>query len=315
MPADRLNATFAALADPTRRAILARLAAGEASVTALAEPFDMSLPAISKHLKVLERAGLIARGRAAQWRPCRLQAGPAEGRRRLAGALSPLLGAEPRSPGRLPGGTTGEGDAAMTASRSSAAATAPTRTRRFAADRCAARAGVQGVDAAGACRAMVGTAGLHRRIVPAGCDARRHLPRRHALARGHHAHQARRLSARSSHRNAWSSPMPGKTRTATWATQCTSPSPSKRKASRPCSPCARPASRTSPNATATGAAGQAVSSASPTTCRYDVYDTVRSDSARNPPTAVQRTRSACTPTMPTANRGDFSHAQPGRISR
>ncbi len=76
MPADRLNATFAALADPTRRAILARLAAGEASVTALAEPFDMSLPAISKHLKVLERAGLVARGRAAQWRPCRLQAGP-----------------------------------------------------------------------------------------------------------------------------------------------------------------------------------------------------------------------------------------------
>ena len=76
MPADRLSATFAALADPTRRAILARLAAGEASVTALAEPFDMSLPAISKHLKVLQRAGLIARGRAAQWRPCRLEAGP-----------------------------------------------------------------------------------------------------------------------------------------------------------------------------------------------------------------------------------------------
>jgi DNA-binding transcriptional ArsR family regulator len=76
MPEDRLSATFAALADPTRRAILARLAAGEASVTALAEPFDMSLPAVSKHLKVLQRAGLIARGRAAQWRPCRLEAGP-----------------------------------------------------------------------------------------------------------------------------------------------------------------------------------------------------------------------------------------------
>src|SRR5436305_12686064 len=72
----RLDATFAALADPTRRAILARLAAGEASVTELAAPFDMSLPAISKHLKVLERAGLIARGREAQWRPCRLEAGP-----------------------------------------------------------------------------------------------------------------------------------------------------------------------------------------------------------------------------------------------
>src|SRR6476469_8331907 len=73
---DQLSATFAALADPTRRAILARLASGEASVTALAEPFDMSLPAISKHLKVLENAGLIARGRDAQWRPCRLEAGP-----------------------------------------------------------------------------------------------------------------------------------------------------------------------------------------------------------------------------------------------
>ena len=76
MPSDRLSATFAALADPTRRAILARLASGETSVTALAEPFDMSLPAVSKHLKVLENAGLIERGREAQWRPCRLQADP-----------------------------------------------------------------------------------------------------------------------------------------------------------------------------------------------------------------------------------------------
>ena len=73
---DALSATFSALADPTRRAILARLATGEISVTKLAEPFEMSLPAISKHLKVLERAGLIARGREAQWRPCRLEAGP-----------------------------------------------------------------------------------------------------------------------------------------------------------------------------------------------------------------------------------------------
>lgn len=71
--ADRLDATFAALADPTRRAILDRLASGEASVTELAEPFDMTLPAVSKHLKVLERAGLITRGRKAQWRPCRLE--------------------------------------------------------------------------------------------------------------------------------------------------------------------------------------------------------------------------------------------------
>ncbi len=78
MTPDRLTATFGALADPTRRAILARLAAGEASVTELAEPFDVSLPAISKHLKVLERAGLVARGREAQWRPCRLDAKPLE---------------------------------------------------------------------------------------------------------------------------------------------------------------------------------------------------------------------------------------------
>ena len=76
MSPDRLNTTFAALADPTRRAILARLALGDASVGELAEPFDMSLPAVSKHLKVLERAGLIARGREAQWRPSRLEAGP-----------------------------------------------------------------------------------------------------------------------------------------------------------------------------------------------------------------------------------------------
>jgi DNA-binding transcriptional ArsR family regulator len=72
----QLDRTFAALADPTRRAILARLATGQASVTELAEPFDMSLPAVSKHLKVLERAGLIARGRERQWRPARLEAGP-----------------------------------------------------------------------------------------------------------------------------------------------------------------------------------------------------------------------------------------------
>ena len=73
MPPDPLSAKFAALADPTRRAILARLALGDTSVSELAKPFDMSLPAVSKHLKVLERAGLIARGREAQWRPCRIE--------------------------------------------------------------------------------------------------------------------------------------------------------------------------------------------------------------------------------------------------
>jgi DNA-binding transcriptional ArsR family regulator len=73
---DPLSTTFAALADPTRRAILARLAGGECSVTELAKPFAMSLPGVSKHLRVLERAGLITQGREAQWRPCRIEAGP-----------------------------------------------------------------------------------------------------------------------------------------------------------------------------------------------------------------------------------------------
>jgi len=79
MATDLLSHTFAALADPTRRAILARLATGETTVMELAAPFEMSLPAVSKHLKVLERAGLITRGREAQWRPCRLEAAPLAG--------------------------------------------------------------------------------------------------------------------------------------------------------------------------------------------------------------------------------------------
>src|SRR5437763_996116 len=87
---DRLSETFSALADPTRRAILARLATGEATVGELAEPFAMSLPAVSKHLKVLERARLISRGREAQWRPCRLDAAPLRG-----AASSPLPGKTP----------------------------------------------------------------------------------------------------------------------------------------------------------------------------------------------------------------------------
>lgn len=76
MPADRLSVTFAALADPTRRAILARLALGETSVAELAKPFSISPPAVTKHLKVLQRAGLITQGRQAQWRPCKLEAAP-----------------------------------------------------------------------------------------------------------------------------------------------------------------------------------------------------------------------------------------------
>jgi DNA-binding transcriptional ArsR family regulator len=76
LQSDQLSTTFAALSDPTRRAILARLASGETSVSELARPFEMTMPAVTKHLKVLQRAGLITQGRQAQWRPCRLEAGP-----------------------------------------------------------------------------------------------------------------------------------------------------------------------------------------------------------------------------------------------
>jgi DNA-binding transcriptional ArsR family regulator len=118
VPTDHLSTTFAALADPTRRAILARLASGETSVTELAEPFEISLPAVSKHLKVLERGGLIVRSREAQWRPCRLEARPlkeasdwlAHYRRfweesfdRLDEFLHELNGKEKKHVGRLPG--------------------------------------------------------------------------------------------------------------------------------------------------------------------------------------------------------------------
>ena len=98
MSADQLSTTFAALADPTRRAILARLSSGQCSVTELAEPFDMSLPAVSKHLRVLERAGLIARGREAQWRPCRLEARPLKQVADWAEQDPTRLGSTPRPP-------------------------------------------------------------------------------------------------------------------------------------------------------------------------------------------------------------------------
>src|SRR3989304_2008034 len=94
--ADPLSATFSALADPTRRAILARLVDGEAPVTELAAPFEMSMPAVSKHLKVLERAGLIERSRHAQWRPCRLAPAPAGGGGGWGGRDSPRGGGTPR---------------------------------------------------------------------------------------------------------------------------------------------------------------------------------------------------------------------------
>ena len=99
---DQLDTTFAALSDPTRRAILARLAMGETSVKELAEPFSISPPSITKHLKVLERAGLITRSRNAQWRPCRLEAAPAFRRFPIGGELPPVLGTKVRQPGPLP---------------------------------------------------------------------------------------------------------------------------------------------------------------------------------------------------------------------
>src|SRR5256885_10871122 len=102
MAVDRLSLTFGALADPTRRAILARLAKGGASVTEIAKPFDMSLPAVSKHLKVLERAGLVTRGKEAQWRPAALEAGPPQKVDAWGGALPVPLGAPcPRRLGDL----------------------------------------------------------------------------------------------------------------------------------------------------------------------------------------------------------------------
>ncbi len=113
MTPDPLSATFGALADPTRRAILARLAASEASVTELAKPFAMSLPAVSKHLKVLERAGLVTRGRAAQWRPCRLAPTPLKEATGWLEAYRPFLGRKPRSLGRAFARAAIEGQNAM----------------------------------------------------------------------------------------------------------------------------------------------------------------------------------------------------------
>ena len=102
MPSDQLNLTFAALADPTRRSILTRLAEGEATVNELAEPFPMSLPAISRHLKVLERAGLIVRSREAQWRPSRMRADPLDEARGVDAIAQAHLGGPDGPPRRAP---------------------------------------------------------------------------------------------------------------------------------------------------------------------------------------------------------------------
>ena len=110
MASDQLSSTFSALADPTRRAILAALASGERSVTELAEPFDMSLPAVSKHLRVLERAGLISRGREAQWRPCRIEAAPLKEVAEVGRTLPSHLDGAPRSPRYVSSGTHSKGE-------------------------------------------------------------------------------------------------------------------------------------------------------------------------------------------------------------
>ena len=98
-----LDLTFAALADPTRRGILARLVQGDATVNQLAEPFDLRLPTVSKHLKVLQRAGLVSQGRKAQWRPCRLRAAPLQGGGWVGGAVPRQLGRAVRPARHLPG--------------------------------------------------------------------------------------------------------------------------------------------------------------------------------------------------------------------
>jgi len=129
MPTDRLSATFSALADPTRRAILARLALGETSVTELAEPFDMSLPAVSKHLKVLERAGLIVRGREAQWRPCRIEANALKGVDDWLEDYRRLWEEALRSPGCLPSRAASKGEKAWPQEVAQEIASIPCRTR------------------------------------------------------------------------------------------------------------------------------------------------------------------------------------------
>ncbi len=110
MPTDRLSATFSALADPTRRAILARLALGETNVSELAKPFKISGPAVSRHLKVLEQAGLIARGREAQWRPCRIEAAALKPVDDWLVGISPALGGAARPPRRLSQDPAGQGE-------------------------------------------------------------------------------------------------------------------------------------------------------------------------------------------------------------
>src|SRR2546429_105556 len=147
MAVDRLSLTFGALADPTRRAILARLAKGGASVTEIAKPFDMSLPAVSKHLKVLERAGLVTRGKEAQWRPAALEAGPPQkiddwgaGSPRLWGQRAPRSDEGPEEKGREEGRP---GPAGASRRRPTAGSAIPGKLRSSRSSRSAPKVGAR----------------------------------------------------------------------------------------------------------------------------------------------------------------------------
>ena len=193
MAIDHLSRTFSALADPTRRAILARLISGEASVTELAQPFEMSLPAISKHLKVLEHAGLIVRSRDAQWRPCRLEARPLKGasdwleRYRTSGSRASIAW-KATSRNCKARRSDVAGSISATADRELVVTRVIDAPRRLVF-----RAWTQ----PGAHRALVGTTGLHHHPLRDGHPRRRHLPLRHAIAARHRALETRRLSRNS----------------------------------------------------------------------------------------------------------------------
>ena len=203
--------TLSALADPTRRAILARLANGEATVGELAAPFAMSLPAVSRHLKVLERAGLIARGREAQWRPCRLDAGAARARWR-AGSRATAASGRRASTASTPISPTCRKEIPMDAITDAARSAATDPAHRAPAGG-AARAGVRRLDRAAAPAALERAARLRDPGVatascgPAAAGTRR-CARRTARSCGSSA-----PTARSCRRSGWSSPTPGSTTT------------------------------------------------------------------------------------------------------
>ena len=194
MTQDRLSTTFAALADPTRRAILARLTLGEATVTELAKPFKMSLPAISKHLQVLERAGLIERGRDAQWRPCRLQADPLK---EVVQWLEQYRSFWDQSLDRLGdylARTARKGEAKWPQEIVQLPKQRSRSSRSVTHHRCAAKPRVQGLDHARALGTLVGPARLHDAVLRDGLPTGWRLSRLHTVARRHRLLDAGRLS-------------------------------------------------------------------------------------------------------------------------